>query len=204
MKDLQYQFVQVTQWITQSALYIVLSFFIRREWQKTCIALTLCFHSKDDRPTGNTALCAAISGNIVSKSFFPILSHTTPRNSWRSWNSKARPAIVGACVGMMLTSSGKWLAVHQNMLVVFLALYGPFLNPVDGFFSARRWKVALSSLSHVSACHYGCYSWWPRTRTSRGTVAACTASFPPRLYCKGKICQWKCVTGHPAKQIFLV
>ncbi|XP_007232845.3 uncharacterized protein LOC125799434 [Astyanax mexicanus] len=35
----------------------------------------------------------------------------------------------------------EWFAVHCRMMVQFLPPYSPFLNPIEEFFSAWRWKV---------------------------------------------------------------
>ncbi|XP_044066956.1 uncharacterized protein LOC122883003 isoform X2 [Siniperca chuatsi] len=35
----------------------------------------------------------------------------------------------------------QWFAAHDRMLMEFLPPYSPFLNPIEEFFSAWRWKV---------------------------------------------------------------
>ncbi|KAL7839610.1 hypothetical protein SRHO_G00262680 [Serrasalmus rhombeus] len=35
----------------------------------------------------------------------------------------------------------QWVATHNRMLMLFLPPYSPFLNPIEEFFSAWRWKV---------------------------------------------------------------
>ncbi|KAI7812952.1 hypothetical protein IRJ41_012596 [Triplophysa rosa] len=35
----------------------------------------------------------------------------------------------------------QWFAAHNRMLMEFLSPYSPFLNPIEQFFSAWRWKV---------------------------------------------------------------
>ncbi len=35
----------------------------------------------------------------------------------------------------------QWFAAHNRMLMEFLSPYSPFLNPIEEFFSAWRWKV---------------------------------------------------------------
>ncbi len=35
----------------------------------------------------------------------------------------------------------QWFAAHNRMLMEFLSRYSPFLNPIEEFFSAWRWKV---------------------------------------------------------------
>ncbi len=35
----------------------------------------------------------------------------------------------------------QWFAAHNRMLMEFLSSYSPFLNPIEEFFSAWRWKV---------------------------------------------------------------
>ncbi|KAL7852197.1 hypothetical protein SRHO_G00179820 [Serrasalmus rhombeus] len=35
----------------------------------------------------------------------------------------------------------QWFATHNRMLMLFLPPYSPFLNPIEEFFSAWRWKV---------------------------------------------------------------
>lgn len=35
----------------------------------------------------------------------------------------------------------QWLAAHNRIQMEFLPLYSPFLDPIEKFFSAWRWKV---------------------------------------------------------------
>ncbi|KAL0198989.1 hypothetical protein M9458_007529, partial [Cirrhinus mrigala] len=35
----------------------------------------------------------------------------------------------------------EWFGVHPRMMMLFLPAYSPFLNPIEEFFSAWRWKV---------------------------------------------------------------
>ena len=35
----------------------------------------------------------------------------------------------------------QWFVTHPRMLIEFLPPYSPFLNPIEEFFSAWRWKV---------------------------------------------------------------
>lgn len=53
-----------------------------------------------------------------------------------------------------------WFAAHPRMLVLFLPPYSPFLNPIEEFFSAWRWKVydhrPHDQMSLLDAMNAGC------------------------------------------------
>lgn len=53
-----------------------------------------------------------------------------------------------------------WFAAHRRFMVLYLPAYSPFLNPIEEFFSAWRWKVfdhhPHDQMSLLEAMRAGC------------------------------------------------
>ena len=49
-----------------------------------------------------------------------------------------------------------WFTAHPHFLVVYLPPYSPFLNPIEEFFSAWRWKVYETHIALLQAMEDAC------------------------------------------------
>ncbi|XP_059404951.1 uncharacterized protein LOC132140157 [Carassius carassius] len=106
----------------------------------------------------NITMCAAISENCVSTH----IPHIVPYNTQlllaflnalyrdlipEQERGLVRPhlpnsVVVWDNVSFHRTNSVRdWFAAHERITVEFLPPYSPFLNPIEEFFSAWRWKV---------------------------------------------------------------
>lgn len=95
---------------------------------------------------GAISLCAAISENGVS-THIPNIGPYNTQKLLTFLDTLYRDLIPENEGGLIrhdfhhTNAIREWLAVHQRMLMVFLPPYSPFLNPIEEFFSAWRWKV---------------------------------------------------------------
>ncbi|XP_056885554.1 uncharacterized protein LOC130523939 [Takifugu flavidus] len=129
---------------------------------------------------GNITMCAAISDNGVL-THIPLMG---PYNSERLiafLDTLYRDHILGGPAENMAQPKyaiiwdnvsfhksnlvRQWYANHNRMVMEFLPPYSPFLNPIEEFFSAWRWKV---------------YDQSPHTSDPSG----CNGCSMPRHYCR--------------------
>ncbi|XP_028654701.1 uncharacterized protein LOC114649369 [Erpetoichthys calabaricus] len=105
---------------------------------------------------GNITMCAAISDNGVH-THIPLVGPYNTQHLLTFLNTLYRdlipeeeigqenvPQYVIICDNVSFHHSNlirQWFANHRRMLMEFLPPYSQFLNPIEEFFSAWRWKV---------------------------------------------------------------
>ncbi|XDV52533.1 hypothetical protein PO909_021253 [Leuciscus waleckii] len=107
---------------------------------------------------GNITMCAAISEHGVLThipligpyntqyllNFFKTLYRALIPDDERGLFREDLPKYVVICDNVSFHRSNiirHWFVTHLRMLIEFLPPYSPFLNPIEEFFSAWRWKV---------------------------------------------------------------
>lgn len=126
---------------------------------------------------GNISMCAAISNNGIIHHVPTIGPYNTARlldflgglyNALIPENERGvvRPDLPNYVVIWDNVSFHRsllvreWFAARPRMLMEFLPPYSPFLNPIEEFFSAWRWKVydhrPHNQLSLLDAMNAGC------------------------------------------------
>lgn len=107
---------------------------------------------------GNITMCAAISEHGVLThipligpyntqhlfNFLETLYRALIPDNERGLFREDLPKYVVICDNVSFHRSNiirQWFVTHPRMLIEFLPPYSPFLNPIEEFFSAWRWKV---------------------------------------------------------------
>lgn len=92
-----------------------------------------------------------------------------------------------------------WFAAHHRFMVLYLPAYSPFLNPIEEFFSAWRWKVfghhPHDQMSLLEAMCAGCEDTSPEDcqgwiRHSRRFFPRCMARENIVMWCWRKPVAW--------------
>ncbi len=98
--------------------------------------ITLCSHYTEWGPPPPCPY-----GPLQHSTHTYILGPIAQHNSSKSNRSYAIHCCLGQCVFPPLCSGSELVSGHPHFTVLYLPPYSPFLNPLEEFFSAWRWKV---------------------------------------------------------------
>lgn len=92
------------------------------------------------------------SQTMPSSPIFPSIQYTTSPDSfrhsslghspweWEGWRPTQHVVVWDNVSFHYSHLVRQWFAAHDRMLVQYLPPYSPFLNPIEEFFTAWRWK----------------------------------------------------------------